>query len=311
MIKNMSFHSFIIPENFSNPRLDKFLAIKFPQFSRAYIQKLITKGKIRVNNKVIKPNYQLKEKDSVKVNIAPPSKISLSPDSSIKLDIVYEDNDIMIINKQAGLVVHPSATHKSKTLVNALLAYFPEIKNVGEDKLRPGIAHRLDKDTSGLIVVAKNNESFQYLKNIFKNREVEKKYLALIKGNLSDISGQINLKISRSKSSPTKQTAGKSKGREALTCYKVIKRFRGYDLVEALPKTGRMHQIRVHFNAIGHPVAGDKKYGRENQLEGLYRHFLHSHYLKFQLPNGQTNKFQVALPKELKKILKTLTEAGF
>lgn len=305
------FHSFIISKNLSNSRLDKFLAIKFPQFSRAYIQKLITEGKIKVNNKIVKSHYQLKEKDSVKVNIVPPAKISLEPDSSIKLDVIYEDDDIIIINKPAGLVVHPSATHKLKTLVNVLLAYFPEIKNVGEDKLRPGIVHRLDKDTSGLIVVAKNNESFQYLKNLFKNRGVEKKYLALIKGNLSDISGQINLKISRSKSSPTKQTARKSKGRGALTCYKVIKRFRGYDLVEVLPKTGRMHQIRVHFSAIGHPVAGDKKYGRKNQLEGLYRHFLHSHYLKFQLPTGQTNEFQVALPKELKKVLKTLTEAGF
>lgn len=305
------FYSFTITKDFSNFRLDKFLALQFPQFSRAYIQKLISDGKVTINKKIVKSNYQLKQGDLIKVNIVPPTKISLRPDSSIKLDIIYEDNDIIIINKPAGLVVHPSATHKSKTLVNVLLSYFPEIKNVGEDPLRPGIVHRLDKDTSGLMVVAKHNESFQYLKNIFKNREVEKKYLALIRGNLPDISGQINLKIFRSKSSPTKQTTGKSKGREALTYYKVIKRFKGYDLAEAFPKTGRMHQIRVHFNAIGHPVAGDKKYGRKNQIEGLHRHFLHSYYLKFQLPNGQIKEFQVALPDDLEKVLKTLTEAGF
>lgn len=320
-------YSFTITKNFSNYRVDKFLTQQFPEFSRAYIQKLITKGKIRVNNKIVKSHYQLKEKDSVKVNIAPPAKISLEPDSSIKLNIIYEDKNVIVINKPAGLVVHPSATHKSKTLANALLAYFPEIKNVGEDKLRPGIVHRLDKDTSGLIVVAKNNESFQFLKNLFKNKQVEKRYLALVNGNLSphqnaagvspwcgDLSktkGKISLKISRSKSTPTKQATSLAVGREALTHYKIIKGFKGYDLVEARPKTGRMHQIRVHFSALGHPVVGDAKYGHknQNQFPALNRYFLHSYYLKFNLPNGRLKEFKIELPEELKNCLKTLTEA--
>lgn len=301
------FYSFVISKNFFNSRLDKFLAIKFPQFSRAYIQNLIRERKATVNKRLVKPNYLLKENDIVRADITQPKKMEPMPDSSIVLNIVYEDEDIIIINKPAGLIVHPSATRGGKTLVNALLAYFPEIKNVGEDKLRPGIVHRLDKDTSGLMVIAKNNESFNYLKNLFKNKLTEKKYLSLVKGNLSKTEGKISLKISRSKSAPTKQATSATQGREALTYYKVVKRFDGYDLVDASPKTGRMHQIRVHFNAIGHPVAGDKKYGRKNQLEGLHHHFLHSYYLKFKLSNGETKEFKIDLPEDLEAALKTLT----
>jgi len=305
------YYSFTITKNFINFRLDKFLALQFPQFSRAYIQKIVSGGKILVNSKVVKPNYQLKENDLVEADMVPPTEISVEADSSIPLDIVYQDDDVVIINKPAGLVVHPgrNAPRRVPTLVQALLHYFPDIRNVGEDTLRPGIVHRLDKDTSGLMVVARHNESFQYLKNLFKNREVEKRYLALVKGNLSNTEGKINLKISRSKSMPTKQSASKTEGREALTYYRVIRRFKGYDLVEASPKTGRMHQIRVHLKALGHPVAGDVKYGHKNQLPGLNRHFLHSYYMKLTLPCGQVKEFKAELPEELKKALKTLTEA--
>lgn len=300
-------HCFTTPKNFSNSRLDKFLAQQFPEFSRAHIQNLIREGKVTVNKRLVKPNYLLKENDIVEADITQPKKTETIPDPFIELDIVYEDKDIIIINKPAGLIVHPSATRGVKTLVNALLAYYPKIKNVGEDKLRPGIVHRLDKDTSGLMIIAKNNESFNYLKNLFKNKQVEKRYLALVKENLSKTEGKISLKISRSKSAPTKQATSATQGREALTYYKVVKRFEDYDLVDASPKTGRMHQIRVHFNAIGHPVAGDKKYGGKNQLKGLDRHFLHSYYLKFKLSNGEIKEFKIDLPKDLDAALKTLT----
>lgn len=303
----MMFKLIKITSQYNNIRLDKFLVEKFSQYSRAYLQKLIGEGKVLVNEKTVKSSYRLVESDKLKVDITEPEKINLTPDASINLDIVYEDNDIMVINKPAGMVMHPSETHKSKTLVNCLLAYYPEMKNIGEDKLRPGIVHRLDKDTSGLVIIVKNNIAFNYFKNLFKNREIEKKYLTLVKGNLPNEQGQIDLKILRSKSSPKKQSISQSAGREAVTYYEVIKRFKEYDLVEATPKTGRMHQIRVHFNAIGHPVIGDNKYGSKNQLKALSRHFLHSYYLKFKLLNGNQKEIKIDLPEDLGKIIKTLT----
>jgi len=298
---------FIITKKDQRERLDKFLAEKFPKFSRSWLQKLIVQEKILVNNKSVKPKYLLKEKDRIKAQISAPEKIELKPDASIRFKIIYEDKDVIVIDKPAGLVVHSSETCREGTLVNGLLAYYPKIKDVGDDSLRPGIVHRLDKDTSGLMVVAKNNRAFQHLKNQFKSRKVEKHYAALVVGQLRSNKGIIDKPIARSKHEPEKMTVSIT-GRIAETFYKVIKRFKNYTLVEAAPKTGRMHQIRVHFKSIRHPLAGDKVYGFKRQVcpRGLSRHFLHAHYLKFGLSNGRVVEFKSQLSKELEKVLNNL-----
>ncbi len=298
-------------------RLDKFLAEKFPQYSRQTIKKNISEGNILVNKEKVKPKYILKEDDKISIKISLPEKIILKPDSSIKLNIVYKNKDVIVIDKPAGMLVHPVENSKinHKTLVNALLAYFPKIKNVGEDKFRPGIVHRLDKETSGLLIVAKNNQAFNYLKEQFQKRKIEKHYLALVAGKLKKEKGVIEKPISRSKKTPTKQmiveknfTAKKIK--EAKTEYNVVKRFDDYTLVKAIPKTGRMHQIRIHFASIGHPIIGDKKYSfkRQKKLLKLDRHFLHAAYLKFILPCGRMIELKSKLPKELEIALKTLED---
>lgn len=311
-----------IDENNSRGRLDKFLAKKFGQFSRRWLQKLIKEGEVLVNNQKVKPNYILKINDEVVINLKKPPKISLKPDPNIKINIVYEDSDLLIINKSAGVVVHPSQSVKSGTLINGLLAIRPEIKDVGDTlaslgqgNFRPGILHRLDKETSGLLIVAKNNKTFRFLKKQFKDRKIVKKYLALVVGRISKNRFLIDLPIVRSKFNPTKQRVVKSlkdplisKAKCAKTKIKVLEKFDNYTLIEAQPITGRMHQIRVHLAAIGYPIVGDEKYGKgfKNKFLGLKRNFLHAYYLKFKKSNKQIFELKIDLPDELKKILKFL-----
>lgn len=317
-----------MPQNFKfeitkenqGSRLDKFLAGKMPDYSRAWLQKLIKEKDILVNGKKSKPSLKLKAGDLVAGEIAPPPEISLAPDPEIKFRVVYEDKDFAVIEKPAGLVVHPGASHKGKTLVNGLLARWPEIKNVGDPEysgLRPGIAHRLDKDTSGLMIIVKNNEAFFYFKNLFKNRQIKKKYLTLVFGKIKPPEGLIDIAISRSKTIPTKQTAAKGgeKSRKAVTYYKTLKYFvddegNSYALIEAAPKTGRMHQIRVHFFTLGHGIVGDKVYKkRRMKFCGLSRHFLHANFLGFVSPSGKNLEFISSLPEELKNFLEKLKPA--
>ena len=238
-------------------------------------------------------------------------EIKLEPDFNIPLDIIYEDKDIIVINKQAGISVHPSINEPAGTITNALIARYPEIKNVGEDPLRPGIVHRLDKDTSGLLVVAKNQKAFEFLKKEWQSGRVIKKYLALVWGNLNKNSGEIKSELTRSIKDfrkrmvvkPEKNMGEDLKGKLAITEYKVIKKYRDFSLVEVYPKTGRMHQIRVHMASIGHPVVGDKIYGKNGKRpEGLTRQFLHAFYLRFSLPaqaglpNGKRLTLEADLP---------------
>jgi len=228
----------------------------------------------------------------------------------MKVPVIYENNDVIITNKPAGLLVHPTKRREEDTLIDWLINKYPEIKNVGEDKSRPGIVHRLDRDTSGLIVIAKNKKIFSWLKNQFKNRLVKKRYLALVVGKLKDKKGIITKSISRSRKKGGHQTTAPiGKQKEAITRYKVLKEFQNYSLLEVSPKTGRMHQIRVHLASIGHPIAGDKKYKFKRQPcpKNLERQFLHAAYLKFKLPDGEIKEFNSKLPEELKKILDELT----
>jgi 23S rRNA pseudouridine1911/1915/1917 synthase len=241
------------------------------------------------------------------------------------MNIIYEDKNIIVVNKLAGVNVHPDATHKTGTLIQEILKTHPEIKNVGDpstssgqENLRPGIVHRLDKDTSGIMIIAKNQPTFEYLKNQFAEqtclpagRKIKKIYIALVEGELNPPAGGktgvINLPIGRSKASPIKRLASsKARGklREAITEYKVLEKFPGYTLVEASPKTGRTHQIRVHFKAIGHPVVCDKLYGQIKKCPaGLNRQFLHAFSLELTLADGSRSCFEADLADDLEKVL--------
>ena len=269
-----------------------------------------------------------------------PEIASLEPDSKVKFGVVFDGKDFAIIDKPAGLVVHPSHTHKKGTLVNGLLARWPEIRGVGEDPLRPGIVHRLDKETSGLMAVAKSQPVFLWLKKQFQDRKVEKKYIALAYGNIIQNKGEITAPIGRfgvkqvAINSVNKGLLGNvNKSRNARTGFKILARYSGFTplevavprssgiapkararlltgftLVEAIPYTGRMHQIRVHFKYLGYPIAGDKKYAgkRISKVIDLPRHFLHSSYLSFNLPSGERVEFKSELPDELQAVIDQL-----
>jgi 23S rRNA pseudouridine1911/1915/1917 synthase len=315
-------------------RIDKFILDNNPQLTRAYIKEQIKLGNILVNNKQVKPSYKMREGDQVA--FAPgfklPATDEIQPNQDIKLKIIYEDGDVIVINKPAGLTVHPRqtktgapiTTELNNTLVSGLLAYYPPLANVGDNPvLRPGIVHRLDKDTSGLMIVAKNQKSFEWLKKQFKERKVEKKYIALISGCPKENQGALKTYLTRSATEPSKQKVvsrtdkiiPRENEREAITEYKVTQKFRDYCLIEAVPKTGRLHQIRVQFAWLEHPVAGDTKYGRKDTPAppGLKRQFLHAAELKITLPaspaggpNGEKKTFSSPLPDDLSAFLEKL-----
>jgi len=312
----------------SGERLDKFLASRLPRLSRTKIQQLIKSGVVMINMKTVsKAGLKLKQNDRItlpdKKLIAIQPDLQLKPDPTIPLNIIYENDDMVIINKPAGLLTHPTANQRQHTLVNALLAKYPEIKNVGENPLRPGIVHRLDKDTSGLIIVAKNQQTFLYLKNQFGKRAITKKYLALVEGVPKQKVGMIEYAIRPSKYNRLKKVAvkfpdqilvrnsmeqlqAKKSYRAAQTKYKVKEIIKNkFALLEVEPLTGRTHQIRVHLAAIGHPIVGDKLYGSRDQKIKIARQFLHAYYLKLTLPNGTLLEVEIELPEELKQIVKT------
>jgi len=294
-------------------RLDKYVAQAVPDLSRSRAQRLIEDGLIAVNGEVVKPSYRVEVGDLVMVHIPPPEPVEVRPEP-IPLDIVYEDDNIIVVNKPAGMVVHPAYGHSTGTLVNAVLAHCPELAKT-EDELRPGIVHRLDKDTSGLIIVAKNDRARRHLQRQFKARVVRKVYLALLEGWLEPARGVIEAPIGRDKNR-RKRMAVVKEGREARTEYQVVEYFGHeasrvsppYTLVEAEPKTGRTHQVRVHFASIGHPVAGDSVYGfRRQRLRGLRRQFLHARTLGFRLPGSDEYiELTAGLPDDLRVVLEEL-----
>ena len=302
----------IINEKQAGNRMDKFLAEKFTEHSRSFWQSAIADGFVLLNKKNKLAHYKLKINDIININfkeinkISQKKEISLKPDKKIKFKIVFENDNFIVINKPSGLVVHPTESCPKNTLVNGLLAHYPKIKTVGDNPLRPGIVHRLDKWVSGLMVVAKNQETFLHLKDQFSKRKVEKKYLALIYGVINKDSGEINLKIGRNKNGMI-TTGTTEKYKEAKTLFSVIKRFKNFTFIKAQILTGRTHQIRVHFKAIDHPIAGDniyylKKYQTLN-LFGLKRIFLYSSELGFKDKTGEQFNFEKKLPLEFKKII--------
>ena len=284
-------------------RLDKFVGDKFPGLSRTQAQKLISDGYITVNDRVAKASLKLDIGDRVNVTVPPPPPSPLSPEA-IPLHIVYEDDDLLVVDKPAGLTVHPAPGHPGHTLVNAILSYFPHLADLG-DSLRPGIVHRLDKDTSGVMMVAKNIEAQLNLINQFRTRSVAKTYLALVKGHLAPERGVIEAAIGRDPYQ-RKRMAVIAAGKEARTGYHVIKYIGDYTLLEVELETGRTHQIRVHLAAIGYPVVGDSVYGTKSPY--LSRQFLHACRLGFKLPStGEYVEFTSELPPDLEQALRDIS----
>ncbi|MDP2676820.1 MAG: RluA family pseudouridine synthase [bacterium] len=228
------------------------------------------------------------------------------------MQIIYEDEDIIAVNKPAGISVHPDKYHKEDTLIQMIAGQFPEIEGVGEDPARPGLVHRLDKDTSGVLVVARNKKAFEFLKKQFQERKIIKEYLALVVGRVKEKKGTINLPIGRSKNDPTKRVAeGSMRGvvRDARTDYEVVEYFGDdFTYMRASPKTGRTHQIRVHFKTIGYPIVCDKLYGGKRYVcpLGLSRHFLHASALELTLPEGGKIRLEADMPSDLETVLKGL-----
>jgi len=300
----------------SGERLDKFLAEHYTGLSRSQFQRAIQNGAIKLNGREApKAGVKLKKGDKIVILeekiIAPGKNFAVEPEPDIPLTIVYEDKDIVVIDKAAGLLTHPTISQPKHTLANALLARYPEMKTVGESPLRPGIVHRLDKETSGLIIACKNQKAFEFIKEQFLNRKVSKKYLALVEGVPSEKSGTIVFDIrpstmNRLKKVAVKKTEPLKKSRRtATTDYAVTKTFGDkFALMEAMPKTGRTHQIRVHLSAIGHPIVGDRLYGSKSKLSK--RQFLHAFSLNFTAPNKKSISLQADLPADLQAILEKL-----
>ncbi len=283
-------------------RLDIFVAGRCG-VSRSYAQKLIELGDVTVNGCSAKPSRKVVTGDRVSVTLPPPEPLDLVPED-IPLKVVYEDSDVIVIDKPAGLVVHPTAGQRTGTLVNALLARCPDLGGI-DGTLRPGIVHRLDKDTSGLMMVAKNDAAHASLSRQIKRRGITKAYIVLVAGHLSPESGAIEAPIGRSVKD-RKRMGVVSGGKDARTQYQVIKYLNGHTLLEAILETGRTHQIRVHFSAIGHPVFGDPVYGKKSKVLG--RQFLHAHRLGFRLPSsGEYVEFTSILPADLQGALVALS----
>lgn len=302
--------SFKIGPDQAGARLDTYLASQIEGWSRARLQRLIESEDVLVNGKIAKPSYKLRDGDEIEVELVA-APIDVFTPENIPLDIVYEDDVLVVVNKPAGLVVHPAAGTPSGTLANALAYHFQKLPGTG---VRPGIVHRLDRDTSGLLVVAKTDAALENLSDQFRDRTVYKSYVALVHGRVLTSSGKIDQPLARDPSNRTRMAVVRA-GRNALTLYRVRRAFERFTLLDVELKTGRTHQIRVHLAWMKHPVVGDETYGggRDNSIQdprirarirGLNRHFLHAEKLGFKHPTtGEFVKFESALPQPLGDLL--------
>jgi 23S rRNA pseudouridine1911/1915/1917 synthase len=290
----------------SEERLDKYVANHMPDLSRSSVQRLIENGDILVNGDAKKASYSLAVGDLISVHVAP-KEPNLPMPEDIPLAVVFEDEDLLVVNKQPGLVVHPAPGHPSGTLVNALLAHRPDIVQADIDPQRPGIVHRLDKDTSGLLVVAANRETQRALQAQFKAREIEEAYLALLHGHLTPKHAAIEAPIGRDPRDRKRMSVLQEGGRYARTKYEVQEHLADFTLVEAKLITGRTHQLRVHFASIGYPIVGDEKYGRRREETEAPRQLLHARRLAFTHPRtGERLTFDAELPADFYRVLRSL-----
>lgn len=297
----------VSPED-AGQRLDRYLVTVLADISRSQLQTLIAEGAVQINGRASKPGYALRAGDEILVDRAASSatheRVRARP---LPLDVIYEDADLLIINKAPGMVVHPAPGHSEDTLVNALLAYYPQLQASDSDQ-RPGIVHRLDRDTSGLLIVAKHPRAQAALIEQMQRHEITKRYLALVEGNIALDQGSIDAPIGRNPRHRQQMaiTATGVGSREARTHFRVLEHFARHTLLLVQLETGRTHQIRVHLKAIGHPVVGDPTYGSGNVLRGfnLQRQFLHAYQLQFVHPfSGETLQIEAPLPADLQKVL--------
>ena len=296
---------FIVHEE--KDRLDKYISNKTDEISRVMIQKLIDEGEILVNGKSQKASYKVQNGDKISINIPEVKEVGLKS-QDIPLDIIYEDNDILVVNKPKGMVVHPAVGNLDGTLVNAVMAHCKDnLSGIGGE-VRPGIVHRLDKDTSGLIIVAKNDKAHIKLSEQIQNREVKKIYIALVRGIVKENEATIDMPIGRSSKDRNKMAVDK-KGKEAITHFKVLKRFEKYTLLQVRIETGRTHQIRVHLAEIGHPVVGDYTYSNGKNEFNVEGQMLHAKSLEFKHPiTGKLKHLEAPLPEYFEEVLKKLNQ---
>ncbi len=284
-------------------RIDKYL-VNHLDLSRSKIQKLLEDGNILVNGKKVSNNYKIEINDIIEIIDTSSTKIPDLKPSFTSLDIVYEDDDLLVINKKSGMVVHPAPGNYENTLVNALLGKF----SLSHDLIRPGIVHRLDKDTSGLMLVAKNDETHDKLTKMIKEKDVERYYLALVEGTFNHETGTIDAPIGRDSNNREKMTVTNLNSKKAITHFKILKRYKNYTLIECKLETGRTHQIRVHMNYIKHPVVGDPIYGKKIK-DSDFGQLLHSYKIRFKHPRtGKVLEFTALPPEEFTIILNNLIE---
>jgi 23S rRNA pseudouridine1911/1915/1917 synthase len=307
----MTGENFVVQVSEAGERLDMFLARK-TRITRSQIQKLIEKGNVLAGGSTVKPNYKVKVKDLISLIILEDQKEGLIPEL-IPLEILCKDDHVVVVNKPAGMVVYPSVGHSHGTLMNALLSHCGRLAAVG-GPMRPGVVHRLDKDTSGMMVIALTDEAYYNLVEQFRERSVYKRYIALIYGKLREDEGEITLIIGRSESDRKKMSTRVKRGREAVTRWTVMERFNNSSLIEVTLGTGRTHQIRVHFASIGHPVLGDRIYGKKTEIEGrgkkkvfFPRQMLHAELLGFTHPaTGEYLEFSASVPEDMTQKIKEL-----
>lgn len=306
------YNEIVISEIYAGKRVDIAISDLIPTITRVRIKRLIEQNDILINNLPVKPSKKLLGGEIVRINYRKPEEINIKAED-IDIDFIYEDDDIAVINKPAGISVHPGAGIKSGTLVNALLHRCKNLSGIG-GKIRPGIVHRLDKDTSGIMVVAKNDISHNFLVEQFKTRSIKKKYIALIAGNLKRKSGTISLPIGRHRTNRIKFSSDSNSTKTAITKWSIMKNYKSACLIEAEPHTGRTHQIRVHFSEIGHHILGDKLYGHKIQdvrihdvSKRLNRQALHAFSLTFKHPQKlKPLYFEAPLPEDIKKVMSEL-----
>ena len=297
----------VINKEKAGNRIDKILSDAEVAASRAAIQRLIEKEKVFVNEKATKASYKVQENDVILIEEEVPQEVGLKP-QEIPLDVIYEDNDIIVINKPKGMVVHPGNGNPEGTLANAVMARCKgSLSGIGGE-IRPGIVHRLDKDTSGIIIVAKNDAAHINLSNQIKDREVKKTYIALVRGVVKENEATINMPIGRSTKDRVKMAVSE-RGKEAITHFKVLNRFEGFTLLELQIDTGRTHQIRVHLAEIGYPVVADYVYSNGKNPFGIEGQMLHAYRLKFKHPVTQKQmELEAQLPKYFENIIKELAK---
>ena len=290
-------------------RLDAWLTKKLETWSRSFLEKLITEGGVVVNGNNVKPGYKLKIDDLIDVSIPEPKHLDVIAEK-IDLDILYEDEDIIVVNKARGMVVHPAAGNYTGTLVNALLEHSGESLSDINGVIRPGIVHRIDKDTSGVLVVAKNNTSHAKLSDKLKEHDIQRIYVAVAEGVIAEDTGKIDAPIGRHPQERKKMAVNVKNGRRAVTYFKVLERFKTATLLELRLETGRTHQIRVHLSYIGHPLVGDPVYGRKKQLYDFNGQALHAKLLGFVHPGtGKYVEFEAEQPEEFNQLLEQLRQA--